>query len=512
MRAAGAAGDDAAMRPAAAARPMRVRQWLPLAASLAASVAIVFGSLTVLLVWMNPRPGATAADDGRNASDRVIRPGEAGGDLRPGLPGGAYARDLGATNALPDENFLSPETDDDVARGEDWDVVDGMEEPQAYPTPGELALEVRPQAPLPPPAVQQQPPGAPAPTPAAPAPAPKPSDAVAVAKQPVTSGEAEVIRPLGGPSQPVRPGSPGAPTGSPGSPGAAVVPHETISVSPPNRDALGNPITTQPEPPKVYENPFRLASERPRSTFPVRVETSSYKIVRNHLLERRRPPAHQVRIEELVNRFRYGYAPPADPERALTASVEIAACPWDVKHRLARVSIKAREGGATVVARGVEVSVEFNPAATAQWRLIGYENAPAAQPGQSAGFAADLAAAGTATAFYEIVPAAPTSSGAPVPGSELFTLGVRYFDPAGGAPQRLTVPAVDAGRGFDRASDDFRFASAVAAFGMILRDTHFKGTATLGDVIRWANAGKGADETFERAAFVELARFARDLR
>jgi hypothetical protein len=498
----------APVRPASG-RGMRVRQWLPLAASLAASVAIVFGSLTALLLWAYPRPAATAGGEDRDAGQQIVRPG---GDLRPGLPGrppdDAYARDPGATNALPGEDFLSPETDDDLARddggGDDWEAFEGMEQPKAFPVPGDgLALEVRP---------QPADPAAPAPA----APAPNPSDAVATARQPVTSGEAEIIRPRGSDTRPVPPGPPGAPTGSPGSPGSGPVPHDTISVSPPDREVFDKVIenggTLQPEAPRVYENPFRLASERPRSTFPVRVETASYKVVRNHLLERKRPPAHQVRIEELVNRFRYGYAPPADPEAALTATVEIAACPWDVKHRLARVAIKAREGGATVVARGVEVSVEFNPAATAQWRLIGYENAPAGEPGQSAGFAADLAAAGTATAFYEIVPAAPTASGAPVAGSELFTLGVRYFDPAGGAPQRLSLSATDAGHGFDRASDDFRFASAVAAFGMLLRDSAFKGTATYGDVIRWATAGKGADQTFERAAFIELVRFARDVK
>ena len=46
---------------------------------------------------------------------------------------------------------------------------------------------------------------------------------------------------------------------------------------------------------------------------------------------------------------------------------------------------------------------------------------------------------------------------------------------------------------------------------MLLRDSQFKGDATFGDVIRWANSARGPDETFERerAAFVDLARNAR---
>ena len=184
-----------------------------------------------------------------------------------------------------------------------------------------------------------------------------------------------------------------------------------------------------------------------------------------------------------------------------------------MRHRLARVAVKAREGGATVVARGVEVAVEFNTLATARWRLIGYENAPAPQPRPGA-FAADLAAAGTATAFYEIVPVAGADArgggGGAVAAAqrELFTLSVRYRDPADEAHREFDLTATDAGQGFDRASEDFRFAAAVAAFGMLLRDSQFKGDATFGDVIRWANAARGPDETFERAAFIDLVRFA----
>jgi Ca-activated chloride channel family protein len=158
----------------------------------------------------------------------------------------------------------------------------------------------------------------------------------------------------------------------------------------------------------------------------------------------------------------------------------------------------------------VEAAVEFNPVGTAQWRLIGYESAPAAQPGQPAAFAADLAAAGTATAFYEIVPA--TAGDARAAGrDELFTLTVRYHDPADGAPQRVQVTATDTGQGFDRASSDFRFASAVAAFGMLLRDSPFKGGANVAQVLTLARGALATDPGGYRAEFVRLVERWREI-
>lgn len=481
----GAAAAAVPLRLVQPGRAMRLRQWLPLAASLAASIAIVCGSLAVLLPWMYPRLTLSSGEggDGGDASSQVVRPGEGEMPLRR-LPGrssdGAYARDGGATNALPPRpDFHPPDAGGDVAR-DDWEAFDGMQDPASLLSHDPLA--VREPAPV-----------EPAPVTPAVTPLPTPNRQVA-AGPPVTSGDAEDVR------------------NDRGKPGNAGDPRGTIAVSPPrDADLLQEVLrngATQPDGPKVFENPFRLATQRPRSAFPVRVETGSYKVVRRHLLERELPPAHLVRIEELVNRFRYDYAPPADPDAAVVASVEIATCPWDASHRLARVAVKAREGGATVVARGVEVAVEFNPIAASAWRLIGYENAPAAQT-QPAGLAADLAAAGTATAFYEIVPAAGDLRVATR--GELFTLAVRYRDPGDGTPHTFQLTATDDGQGFDRATPDFRFASAVAAFGMLLRDSQFRGAATYGDVIRWAHTVRSGEEPLERAAFIELARAARDL-
>jgi Ca-activated chloride channel family protein len=94
---------------------------------------------------------------------------------------------------------------------------------------------------------------------------------------------------------------------------------------------------------RIIENPFLGAAQNPLSTFSIDVDTASYAKVRRYLLEENRlPPPDAVRIEELVNYFSYDLPQP-EGEAPLAAKLEAAACPWQPKHRLLRVSLKARE-------------------------------------------------------------------------------------------------------------------------------------------------------------------------
>jgi len=70
---------------------------------------------------------------------------------------------------------------------------------------------------------------------------------------------------------------------------------------------------------------------------------------------------------------------------------------------------------------------------------------------------------------------------------------------------------MDDSRQFANASPDFKFAAAVAEFGMLLRDSQFKGSGTLGAVLEWAQEGKGIDSNGYRAGFLELVRKAEAL-
>jgi Ca-activated chloride channel family protein len=170
------------------------------------------------------------------------------------------------------------------------------------------------------------------------------------------------------------------------------------------------------------------------------------------------------------------------------------------------------------VARDVKVQVEFNPAHVQAWRLIGYEDRVYLREDfDQDNLAADRIGAGhTVTALFEIVPAASTPTkttreGATPVEAELLSVKVAYRTPeAGDADARLQQFSVtDRAETFAAASADFKFAAAVAGFGMILRESPHRGTTTLGDVAAWAEAGRSADPGDHRAAFLDLVARAR---
>ncbi|HVJ80965.1 MAG TPA: VWA domain-containing protein, partial [Planctomycetia bacterium] len=92
----------------------------------------------------------------------------------------------------------------------------------------------------------------------------------------------------------------------------------------------------------IVENEFiATVGENARSTFSTDVDTASYANVRRFLNQNQIPPPGAVRIEELVNYFRYDYAPPKD-DKPFATHLEIAECPWNPKHRLARIGLKGK--------------------------------------------------------------------------------------------------------------------------------------------------------------------------
>ena len=92
----------------------------------------------------------------------------------------------------------------------------------------------------------------------------------------------------------------------------------------------------------ITENTFLTVQENPLSTFSTDVDTASYAIVRRFLDGNQRPPLNAVRIEELLNYFTYDYPQPKG-DAPFSATMEVAACPWDGGHRLVRIGLKGRE-------------------------------------------------------------------------------------------------------------------------------------------------------------------------
>ncbi|WP_419950433.1 YfbK domain-containing protein [Candidatus Palauibacter sp.] len=196
-----------------------------------------------------------------------------------------------------------------------------------------------------------------------------------------------------------------------------------------------------------------------------------------------------------------------------------------------KVLVEEMGGTLLTVAKDVKLQVEFNPARVAAHRLIGYENRLLADEdfNDDTKDAGELGAGHTVTALYEVVPVGvplprgdvdplryqpvaepPDGDGAPPSlfEDELLYVKVRYKDPDGAESKLLAHAVGDRSRS---PSGGFRFAAAVAGFGMLLRDSPHAGGYTLDDVIRLAERGKGEDPRGYRGEFIRLVETVRDL-
>jgi len=200
----------------------------------------------------------------------------------------------------------------------------------------------------------------------------------------------------------------------------------------------------------------------------------------------------------------------------------------DTEREAARVLGEEATATLHTIAKDVKIQVEFNPTAVAAYRLVGYENRMlAAQDfNDDAKDAGEIGAGHTVTALYEVVPAGkpvPAASVVPlryqVPATptdaagrgELLAVKLRYKEPAGEASRLLEVPFADGGTSFEQASEDFRFAAAAAAFGLVLRDSGYRGTASFDTVKEIAAGTLGSDPGGFRAEFLGLVEKARAL-
>ena len=193
----------------------------------------------------------------------------------------------------------------------------------------------------------------------------------------------------------------------------------------------------------------------------------------------------------------------------------------------ARKTLVSEFGGTLfTVAKDVKLQLEFNPAKVASYRLIGYENRLLNKEdfNNDQKDAGDMGAGHTVTALYEIIPAGVhdkfthavdplkyQKAEKPVTNfisNDMLTIKFRYKEPAGSVSKLSQAVVLDKPVDFKNTSTDFRFATAVAEFGMLLRDSEFKQDSKYNQAIEIARAAKGDDHEGYRAEFVKLAESA----
>jgi Ca-activated chloride channel family protein len=182
-------------------------------------------------------------------------------------------------------------------------------------------------------------------------------------------------------------------------------------------------------------------------------------------------------------------------------------------------------GTLATIAKDVKLQLEFNPAKAAAYRLIGYENRLLRDEdfNDDTKDAGDMGAGHTVTALYEVVPAGqtwenpgvdplkyqePLHTSARAQSDELLTIKLRYKQPDADVSRLLSVGIADGGGAWQQASNNFKFSAAVAAFGLVLRDSKYKGAANFDNVAALARQATGQDPQGYRTEFVKLVETA----
>jgi Ca-activated chloride channel family protein len=185
-----------------------------------------------------------------------------------------------------------------------------------------------------------------------------------------------------------------------------------------------------------------------------------------------------------------------------------------------KVLVKEMKATLHTVAKDVKLQIEFNPSKVKAYRLVGYENRLLKDEdfNDDTKDAGDMGAGHTVTAIYEIVPAGSSESvssvdplkyqtmqaSAEAGNNEIMTIKCRYKKPGRIKSARLSQVIGNSKKDFDDVSDNCKFSCAVAEFGMLLRNSDFKGSVTYKDVLKQAKASKGTDEEGYRSEFIGL--------
>lgn len=229
-----------------------------------------------------------------------------------------------------------------------------------------------------------------------------------------------------------------------------------------------------------------LAEVEPRSAFAPGADIPSYEVVRRFLRDGQMPAPEAVRVEELVNHFDYGDAPPRRGDFAIHAEGAPSPFGEGEPYHLLRFHLRARDpeaGFRETIAVEAQVQVVLNPEVVSRYRLAGHDDREMTEERFR-----ELVAGHAVTTLYEIELRRPLQ-----PGDEVATLHLRYGSVIDGEMVETArrVTGKDFAGTWDDASAALRLTSLVAEFGEILRQSY------------WARSGD-LDEVFRRAQRVAV--------
>lgn len=193
-----------------------------------------------------------------------------------------------------------------------------------------------------------------------------------------------------------------------------------------------------------------------------------------------------------------------------------------------KVFINEFGGTLFTLAKDVKLQLEFNPELVQGYRLIGYENRALKNEEfhDDKKDAGEMGSGHSVTAIYEIIPVGvqsyylgktdelkyqsvnPTQKGK---STELATVKIRYKEPDQNESKLFEQPISNTSKAIEATSTNFRFAMSVAEFGLLLRNSDYKGKGSYQEVINRAKGAFGKDEEGYRSEFVQLVKTAMNL-
>ncbi|MGR3178252.1 MAG: YfbK domain-containing protein [Candidatus Anammoxibacter sp.] len=274
----------------------------------------------------------------------------------------------------------------------------------------------------------------------------------------------------------------------------------------------------------IYRNRNKPVADNSQYVIPINVDTTGYDNVRQLLGNNQMPPSDAVNIEEMINYFDYNYSS-SDDGLPFTVITEISRSPWNDKHKLVHIGFRGNKirgvnlpnsnqhSKHVTTAKDIRVRLEFDPNKIKAYRLIGYEKMDRDAGGKNIYrncemYANELYAGQMGTVLYELIPA-DSSEGSR--SNKIITLKLGYKLPDKDQWHIFICPVVERYVPFDDASDNFRFSTAVAGFGMLLKNSGYNRNLTYSDVIRIAKGSKGKDLEGRRAEFIRLVETAERL-
>ncbi len=183
------------------------------------------------------------------------------------------------------------------------------------------------------------------------------------------------------------------------------------------------------------------------------------------------------------------------------------------------------EMGSTLftIAKDVKFQIEFNPNKVKAYRLVGYENRLLNNEdfNDDKKDAGEIGSGHTVTVFYELIPVGldeeiqgtdelKYQNSQLKDSSDLIHIKLRYKEPDGEVSKLIELPIPES-QISEEVSADFNFASSVAEFGMLLRDSEFKGDSSYDQAIELAEKNKGEDIEGYRAEFIKMVKLAKEL-